>query len=365
MNQTPEEYVDSLPGPDSSALDILNKWSANGESGNMKQKMLDDVFIMKDIAILGQWTVLYAAPNTGKTLLTLWLLREAIQEHQIEPNDVYYANCDDTMKGGQEKLEHIAEKHGFNMLIPGINGFEPGHLVGVMLGLVDAQQARGKVIVMDTLKKFTDLMDKKLSSQFGSHAREFINAGGSLICLAHTNKKKGEDGKSIQAGTSDIVDDADCAYIVENLRDQSNPDGSNTTTIQFENRKQRGDVSKEVTFKYSKKPGDRYLNIFDSVTRVTYEESMAAKQTKIIAEAHDRDSDIIDAVLEAIHCSSLSKTELVDKVYEETGRTKGKIRQTLKRWEGKDYSKGHRWFISKQDKNKQIYHRTVQRVWGG
>ena len=56
------------------ALDRLHGFSITGSSQTMRQQMLDDMFVLKDIAILGQWTTLYAAPNTGKTLLTLCLL---------------------------------------------------------------------------------------------------------------------------------------------------------------------------------------------------------------------------------------------------------------------------------------------------
>ena len=53
------------------ALDRLHGFSITGNSAAMRQQMLDDVFILQDMALLGQWTTLYASPNTGKTLITL------------------------------------------------------------------------------------------------------------------------------------------------------------------------------------------------------------------------------------------------------------------------------------------------------
>ena len=38
-------------------------------------------------------------------------------------------------------------------------------------------------------KKFTDLMDKRMSTDFGIIARGFVSAGGTLIALAHTKIK--------------------------------------------------------------------------------------------------------------------------------------------------------------------------------
>lgn len=72
-----------------SALTRLRSFSAKGDSQKMKMKMLDDKFILKDIAILGQITVFYAGPNTGKTLLTLWMLCEAIKNNIIKGEDVF------------------------------------------------------------------------------------------------------------------------------------------------------------------------------------------------------------------------------------------------------------------------------------
>ena len=81
------------------ALDRLHGFSITGNSKSMRQQMLDDVFVLQDIAILGQWTTLYASPNTGKTLLTLWLLREALGELTVDGHYVFYVNADDSFKG--------------------------------------------------------------------------------------------------------------------------------------------------------------------------------------------------------------------------------------------------------------------------
>ena len=56
------------------------------------------------------------------------------------------------------------------------------------------------MIILDTLKKFTDLMNKKASSEFGKLARTFVGAGGTIIALAHTNKNKDEEGKGVTGG---------------------------------------------------------------------------------------------------------------------------------------------------------------------
>jgi hypothetical protein len=213
-----------------SILDQVRGFSVTGQSTELKRKMLSDVFIMDRIAILGQWTVIYAAPGTGKTLLTLWMLRDQISNGLIQGNQVFYVNADDNFKGMTEKLE-IAEKFGLQVFVPNFNGFGVDKMLPLMKSLVKSGQAHGMIFVLDTLKKFTNLMDKQTSSEFGNTAREFIATGGSLIVLAHTNKHKDTEGKGIYSGTSDIVDDADCVFIIDKLGESDEFAGKKTTTL--------------------------------------------------------------------------------------------------------------------------------------
>ena len=142
------------------ALDRLHGYSITGSSEAMRQQMLDDTFVLQDVAILGQWTTLYAAPNTGKTLITLWLLREALQSFCLDGDDVFYVNADDNYRGIVEKTE-LAEQWGFHMVAPNQNGFSSAEITQLMIELSETGEAKGVVIILDTLKKFTDLMHKK------------------------------------------------------------------------------------------------------------------------------------------------------------------------------------------------------------
>ena len=350
------QNIEELPSGDHKIppTDILLSYSATGQSGALRKKMLEDGFVLKDLAILGQWTTFFAAPNTGKTLLILWLIVERIKEQKINPNDVFYVNVDDTYKGGVEKIE-IAEVSGFNMLIPGVNGFNKNKLFAIIGDLVKSDEANGKIIILDTLKKFTDIMDKKGASDFGEKVRNFISAGGTLICLAHTNKHKDSDGKSIFSGTADIVDDNDCAFIIEDLGRSDGDFGGVEKRVEFRNIKARGDVAEKMAFTYMKAPGGDYTSLFDSVERLSDSDVEKAKQMMQIEREHKRDSDVIDSIKQYIHEAELGKTELVNKVHEDTMVSKSKIQKVLKRWEGKNSEKGHLWCCEKRDKNLMVY----------
>lgn len=307
----------------------------------MKAQMLKDKYALKDLAIMGQWTVFYAGPNTGKTLLTQWLIREAVADG-VSGDNVYYVNCDDTYKGGIEKLE-IAEEFGFNMLLPNTNNFKPDTLVATMKGISAQGEAHGVIIILDTLKKFINLMDKKVSSVFGNIAREFVGAGGTLICLAHVNKHKDVDGKSVYTGTADIRDDADCVYMVEQLTSEE-VFCRWVHTVEFECIKSRGDVAQSAAFKFTKEKGAGYRALFESVERAGRTDVENAKQALL----QEPDAEAIEAIRTALANGQTVKSE-IEKFVHVSGMSRNKARDILDKYEGR------LWTVEKGDNNASVY----------
>ena len=354
-NQITTELSDNMLGQET-ALTTLRNLSVTGSSQAMRQQMLDDTFILKDIAILGQWTTIYAAPNTGKTLLSLWLLREALYDNLIDGDSVFYINADDNYRGIVEKTE-FAESAGFHIIAPNQRGFNCTDILKLMVELVASHEAHGVVIILDTLKKFTDLMQKREATEFGNISRSFVSAGGTLICLAHTNKHKNADGKSVYSGTSDIRDDSDCAYIIEKVDGKLFED---EVAVEFVNDKSRGDVVDQVRFSYAKKHGQSYFDLIESVKRIDEEKlsemKIAAKVTKQLEE----DGDLIDVICGAIRGGITSKSALIKHVADETGITHAKIRKVLAERTGTVHSLGHRWDFTTGAHNKQEYCLTLQ-----
>ncbi|MDA9735298.1 hypothetical protein N9V16_07295, partial [SAR116 cluster bacterium] len=166
-------------------LEQLSEFSITGQSKKLREQMLADQFILQNIAIMGQWTTIYGAPNSGKTLITNWLLREAIVSEEVDGEMVFYINADDNFKGLVEKIE-LAEEWGMHMIAPHHKNFTVNQVPELMARMADNRCAHGAIVILDTLKKFTDLMDKRIASQFGVAARGFISSGGTLIALAHT-----------------------------------------------------------------------------------------------------------------------------------------------------------------------------------
>tara|TARA_R110001606_G_C15389631_1_gene651366 strand:- start:493 stop:2721 length:2229 start_codon:yes stop_codon:yes gene_type:complete len=316
----------------------FNKFSLNGDSQAMKEKMLTDTYVLGELAVLGELTALYAKPNSGKTLLTIYLLIEAIKAGNIKAEDVYYINADDNYKGLVHKLE-LAEKHGFQMIAPGFKGFDTASFGFYLAQLMATNEAKGKVIILDTLKKFTNIMDKKLASDFGNQMREFVTNGGTIIMLAHTNKNRDADGKVVFSGTSDIVDDVDCAYTLDVNEDKS---GAIDKVVLFENIKSRGDVAQEAAYKYTAKASN-YQDLLDSVSPVDEGEAQLARERIRMDSLLNKNEDLIEVIIELIEGGTILKTELINKAIEQSGESKAKVRTALKEHTGKKFIDGHRW----------------------
>ncbi|MEI6746462.1 MAG: hypothetical protein WCL34_10905, partial [Methylococcaceae bacterium] len=164
----------------------LKNYLINDSLDKMNAQMLADVFVLDGIALLGQLTAIYAKPNAGKTLTTIYMLMESIKAGRIKGEDVFYINADDSGKGLIAK-GFIARQYGFGMVAPSYEGFKSDDLVNDLKQSIIDDTARGQIVILDTLKKFTDLMHKTKGSDFMKVAREFTLNGGTMIMLAHAN----------------------------------------------------------------------------------------------------------------------------------------------------------------------------------
>ena len=323
----------------------LSVFSLRGKAESMRKKMLDDVFVLAFIALLGQSTTLYAKGNTGKTLLVLWMLIQSIIEKRIKGENVIYVNADDTYAGFIQKLE-LAEKYGFHMLMPNQNGFEPQAMQGYLRQMIDDDTARNSIVVLDTLKKFADLMDKKAGSGFMSRVREFIAAGGTVISLAHTNKNKNGEGKSVFCGTSDVVDDCDCVYILDTVSTSES-----IKVVLFENIKNRGNVAKELAVSYSVAQGVTYQQRFDSVKIGSQTEALEAKVEIAVNSEVKNDKPAIQAITETLELKQgpFGKTELLRAAQGASDISRRLLQKTLEKYIG------ILWTESTGDKNTHSY----------
>lgn len=312
----------------------LDRFSLRGRSADVEKNVVAQVFLLGQLALLGQFTVFYASPNVGKTLIVLHLLTEAIRNGVVDPGRVYYVNVDDDSNGLLTKLS-LADEFGFHMLADGYQDFSTGSFLGLIAEMVRADQVRGVVLVLDTLKKFVDLMDKGRSSAFTKVARTFVAKGGTIVALAHTNKHHDSNGKPVFAGTSDVRDDSDCVYTIREL---SGEPGGEEKVVVFENIKRRGNVATGAAYRYSTESGISYYELLASV------QPFDRTRLQVLQEADEVRSDavLVAVVQECIRNGVNMKMRLADAVAQRARVSKRNALRVLEKYTGDDPNR-HRW----------------------
>ena len=343
------EYAKNQELPNTGKPFTLKSFSITGESNQMETSLYDEHFVLNGIALRGQMTVLYAKPNTGKTLITLWLLIQSIKEKSLDAKHIFYVNADDDFRGLITKTK-LAEQYGFEMLSPSYKGFTAAHMQAYMKGLIESETASETVIILDTLKKFVSLMDKKEGSTFMASAGEFIASGGTIIALAHTNKNRDSEGKVVFSGTSDISDDASCCYTIDEVSKDTS-----MKKVLFENFKCRGGNATTLAFNYSIKEGATYLERLDSVSREDAYSSSLAKELMALNIQKGKDDLSIIAINECLAEGINLKTELINSASKRSGISKPKINAILDRYKGVGVNSSDLWMERVGDKNAKAF----------
>ena len=263
----------------------------------------------------------------------------------------FYINADDSHKGVITKLE-LGEKYGFQVIVPGYQDFQPSHFEKYLNDLVNNDDALGKVLILDTVKKFTNMMDKSRASKFGEVVRLFSLHGGTVIGLAHVNKHKDAEGKSVYSGTTDLKDDGDCAYIIEVTSEDKT---TGVKTVAFGNLKNRGDVALEAAYEYQFGERVAYLDKLNSVRSLDEREMAVAKAKKLMAEKLERNQEACDAIRHAIKSGQRTKTGIIKTAHEASGLSRTKLRKALADHTGPDCSRHQFWTVEAGEKNAQFY----------
>lgn len=311
-------------------LDQLHTMTINGEVDKLRKQARDATFIAGRMALAGQITVFYAGPNTGKTLLIMKLVAEASANGTIG-NHVYHINLDDTFEGQISKAE-LGIRHGFGVVVPSRFPNAQENFATLVDWLVEEGTAGETVFILDTIKKFVDVMDKKASSKFMDVCRKLTSAGGSVIALAHINKNKDGENKGIPAGTSDVLDDCDCAYVIDIIEDQQVQAGTKRT-VEFRQEKSRGPVVQEALYSYIKYDDADYERMFYSVTLIDGNEADRIRAKKALQYELEKDQDLIREVTSQLSDSGgMIQKELVDALTTSGLFPRRKVVECLKRW---------------------------------
>lgn len=323
----------------------LANFSLRGQAEALDKQAVAAQPLLGSFCLTGQGTVLAAPPNAGKTLFTIAMLLDAIDGGRIKGDNVYYIDADDTTQGVADKVK-ILDEFDVHVIAEGYNGFKAKLLTPVLEKMIADGTARDKFIILDTFKKFTSPMSKAETSAFTDVLRRFVLTGGTLLCLAHTNKNVDAKGKNVFAGVNDILDDLDCAYVLD-----VKPDADGKRIVQFTNKKRRGNNPDLITMAYSADPSLEYVERITSVNEL----DAYAVEESIQTGAGDADEDILESLRLAIyHGDGRGKMELVRMVAPLHKVSKQRVLKLLELYTGDDPER-HRWSYGVGARGVHIY----------
>jgi len=269
--------------------DLIKKFTM---SDTAISQLADPSWLIPNLVIKGHMSVFPAAPNAGKTTIFMHLAGEMTKLG----GTVLYVNADISASDAKRDLA-IANQQGFNLLLPDLvgGGLSMENVVNQLRNMIiSGQYMDNTVFIFDTLKKMTDVINKSQAKELFKLFRAMTAKGATIICLAHTNKYNGLDGKPIFEGTGDLRADFDeLIYLIP----VKNPDG--TMTVSTAPDKVRGDFS-PTTYTIDKDRTVKLeLGFVDTV-----------KQAQLNRQRDD-DQEAIDAITDVIKSGVTSTEEII------------------------------------------------------
>jgi len=268
------------------------RWMEQFElSDQQVDEMQDAKFIIFALVISGQLTVIAAKPGSGKTSVMMHEACTAVKAGYR----VVYVNMD--CGAADVKYWHrLAKEGGFRMITPhfsgagGVNDWLDG-LASMANGNDDLSEL---FIVIDTLKKIGDLMNKTRMKQTMNLLRALTAKGATVVCLAHCNKHRDNAGKLIFEGVGDVENDCDNLVYLESEKDK---DGIRTVSTE---------------------PSDKVRGIFqprswqilpDRTVRALEEYQDVSAQVRAQTQ-REQDSATIEVITQSIHSGHHLRSKL-------------------------------------------------------
>ncbi len=306
----------------------LNRFCLRGQGEDFLRNAVKAKPLLGEVCFSGQANIWYAPPGSGKTLISLKLLADAVAEKRITPENVYYVNGDDSSEGFAEKLA-LMDDMGCHTLAPGHRGFSAAMLPDLLNEMKDPAKAKGALIILDTIKKFTNLMDKGRASSFSVSCRTAVMAGASILGFAHTNKNPMANGKLVYGGTSDLRDDFDAVYVAGPI-DLEGFEGERL--VQFECIKSRGANVQLVNYAYADGRDLSYAERLASVRLVDDRELQGFQRI----EETKADVEIIAAIEACIVSGDYGKMALAKAAAERADVSERAALRVIQKYTGND-----------------------------
>ncbi len=247
-----EKGKDGLINPiATNALELFSQFAVTKEDVG---EIMESKYIVDGLLIQGHMITIAGEPNAGKTALLVHLCSDISKNY-----DVLYFNFDSPAEGIKYHYKKAAED-GYMLISPDIKiGLSVSDAIANLSKLADMDTDLSKtVLVLDTLKKCVDVINKSSVKDFNAVLRKLSARGCTVIMLAHTNKYRDQEDKLIYEGTGDVKSDTDELIYVEFKKHE------NGQTISTYPDKTRG-VIRKMTFEMDKERNIKSSLIFKDV----------------------------------------------------------------------------------------------------
>jgi archaellum biogenesis ATPase FlaH len=272
-------------------------------------------FLVENVIVKGHVAAYVSPANGGKTTLFVHLCEELAAGGNI----IYYVNVDGSPSDLKRHHAH-ALKHGYTVVNPSARNQSNSVVMDKLTELAaGTDRLENVVIIIDTLKKFCDLINKSQSKKILEVFRSLSVKGATVCLLGHTNKYKDVNGLEIYEGTSDLRNDVDELIYLDSIKDEV----AKTLTITTRPDKVRA-TFEPISFNVDLE-GDRKVTPLQEVVSIFCSE----------------DHKLITLILKVIGGGDSKQQDIIDAVREQSEFSVAKIRSCLirHRVEGDDYQK--------------------------
>jgi KaiC/GvpD/RAD55 family RecA-like ATPase len=276
-------------------------------------KLADQKFVEPGLIVHGHVIVIPAPPNAGKTTIVFFNLAPQWTTQYI----VLYVDADSNPSDVKRMHAH-AMKHGIRYITPDyIEGGSAEKTLRDLEALAKSDADLGfHVLVIDTLKKFANVIHKAGMRTLMKLFRKLSSKGMTVILLAHTNKYRDAEGSLIFEGVQDLKSDCDEMIYFE---PRENPDGS--LTVSSRRDKTRALIER-FTWTIHR---DRTITRENEYVDVLAESRQAAMR--------ERDEPVIEAISEALSNGAKKQVELIEHC-RQFRQTEKRVRAVLREYSG-------------------------------
>ncbi len=164
----------------------------------------------------GQLFILVGIAGSGKTTVMEYICSQISGE-------VYYFNMD-TPSVHIPEARQRAETGNYHLLCPDLKGGIDQVVDDLKSINQEGADLSDVTIVLDTLKKIMDMLNKGDVKRLMKVLRSLTAKGATVIGLGHTNKYSNEDGWPNYEGTGDLRNDCDAMACLIHARKANDPD---------------------------------------------------------------------------------------------------------------------------------------------